>query len=60
MTTYHPFKVNLSKGQKEILARAFKTSSPLTLRLKNSQLTGNHKLMLTSQQMNKINKAKAL
>ena len=59
MTTYHPFKVNLSKGQKEKLARAYKTSSPLTLRLKNNQLTGNDELMLTSQQINKINKAKS-
>ena len=28
MSTYHPYKVNLSKGQKEKLARAYKTSSP--------------------------------
>ena len=59
MTTYHPLKVNVSKGQKEKLARAYKTSSPLTFRSKNSQLTGNDELMLTSQQINKINKAKS-
>ena len=59
-TTYDPFKVKLSKGQKEKLARAYKTSSPLTLRLKNTQLTGNDELMLTSQQINKINEAKSL
>ena len=50
----------MSKRQKEKLARAYKTSSPLTFRLKNSQLTGNDKLMLISQQINKINKAKSL
>ena len=60
MTTYHPFKVNLSTGQKEKLARAYKTSSPITFRLKNSQLTGNDELMLTAQQINKIIKAKSL
>ena len=60
MTTYHPFKVNLSNGQKEKLARAYKTSSPITFRSKNSQLTGIDELMLTAQQINKINKAKSL
>ena len=50
MTTYHPFKVNLSKGQIEKLAKAYKTSSPLTLRLKNNQVTGNDELMLTAKE----------
>ena len=60
MTTYHPYKINLTRGQKEKVARAYKTSSPLTFRLKNSQLSGNDEIMLTAQQINKINKAKSL
>ena len=34
MTTYLEYHVNLSDGQKENLAKAMKTGSELTLRLK--------------------------
>ena len=36
MTTYYEYHVNLSDGQKANLAKAIKTSSELTLRLKNN------------------------
>ena len=57
MTTYLEYHVNLSDGQKENLAKAMKTESELTLRLKNNQLSGRDELMLTKTQLNKIQKA---
>ena len=57
MTIYLEYHVNLSDGQKENLAKAMKTGSKLTLRLKNNQLRGNDELMLTETQVNKIKKS---
>ena len=57
MTPYLEYHVNLSHGQKANLAKAIKTGSQLTLRLKNNQLRGNDELMLTKTQVNKIQKA---
>ena len=57
MTTYHPYKVNLSKGQKDKLGRAFKANSALTLRLSANQTSGNDELMLTANQIKRIAKA---
>ena len=57
MTTYHPYKVNLSKGQKSKLGRAFKANSALTLRLSFNQTSGNDELMLTANQIKRIQKA---
>ena len=45
MTPYLEYHVNLSDGQKANLAKAIKTGSELTLRLKNNQLRGNDELM---------------
>ena len=60
MTTYHPYKVNLSKGQKSKLGRAFKANSALSLRLSANQTSGNDELMLTANQIKQITKAAAL
>ena len=57
MTNYLKYGVNLSEGQKTNLAKAIKTNSELTLRLKNNQLSGRDELMLTKTQVNKIKKA---
>ena len=57
MTKYFEYGVNLSVGQKTNLVKAIKTKSELTLRLKNSQLSGKDELMLTKTQLNKIKKA---
>ena len=59
MTTYLEYHVNLFDGQKENLAKAMKTGSELTLRLKNNQLSGGDELMLTKTQVNKIQKSVA-
>ena len=58
MTSYYEYKVNLSKGQKEKLAKAVKNSSPITLRLSKNELVGNDELMLTKSQIGKLQKAK--
>ena len=60
MTTYHPYGVNLSEGQKKKLARAYQTNTPITIRLSKSQTTGSDELMLTKTQINRISKAKSL
>ena len=57
MTTYHPYKVNLSEGQKDKLEKAIRGRNPISLKLKNSQLSGNDQLMLTANQIKKIQKA---
>ena len=60
MTTYHPYKVNLSEGQKKKLGRAFKANCALSLRLSGKQTSGNDELMLTANQKKRIAKAAAL
>ena len=60
MTTYHQYKVNLSKGQKDKLGRAFKANSAITLRLSGNQTSGSDELMLTANQKKRIAKAAAL
>ena len=57
MTKYFEYHVKLTDGQKANLAKAIKTGSELTLRLKNNQLSGGDELMLTKTQVNKIKKA---
>lgn len=51
MTTYFEYKVTLTDSQKSKLASAINTKSPLTLRLKHSNLQGNDELMLTKTQI---------
>jgi len=58
MTTYHPYGVKLSEGQKQKLARAYAGNSAITIRLSNDELTGNDKLMLTKRQIGRLNRAK--
>ena len=60
MTTYFPYKVNLSEGQKKKLGKAFKANSAITLRLSGNQTSGNDELMLTANQKKRITKAAAL
>ena len=57
-TDYIPYKVKLTEGQLKRLASAFKNKSPITLRLLKGNLSGQHELMLTKTQINKLNKAK--
>ena len=59
MTTYIEYGVTLSDGQKTKLLSAIKNRSPLTLRLKHSQLQGSDELMLSQRQIVKIQKSLA-
>ena len=52
-TRYISHGVKLSSNQKQTLARAINSRSPVTLRLSNSQLSGHDKLMLTKTQLKK-------
>ena len=57
MTTYIEYGVTLTDGQKSKLLSAIRNKSPLTLRLKHSQLQGADELMLTQRQIAKIKKS---
>ena len=57
MTTYIEYGVTLTDGQKSKLASAILNKSPLTLRLKHTQLRGSDELMLTKRQISKIKKS---
>ena len=59
MTTYYEYGVNLTDNQKRSLASAMNNRSPLTLRLKHSNLSGNDELMLTTTQLKRIQKSLA-
>ena len=56
MTTYFKYKVNLTDNQKRSLASAMNNRTPLTLRIKHSNLYGNDELMLTKTQLKRIQK----
>ena len=55
--SYQSYSVSLTEGQKANLARAYKNTSPVAIRLKNDQLKGNFPVLLTKTQINRINKA---
>ena len=57
MTTYFEYGVNLTDNQKRSLASAMNHNTPLTLRLKHSNLSGNDELMLTTRQLKRIQKS---
>ena len=57
MTTYFEYGVNLKDNQKRSLASAMTHRTPLTLRLKHSNLSGNDELMLTKTQLKRIQKS---
>ena len=57
MTSYFEYGVNLSHNQKTSLASAKNSKSPLTLRIKHGNLTGNDEPMLTKTQLKRIQKS---
>ena len=56
MTKYYPYGVSLSKGQLQKLSRAHNNNSAITSRLARNDLSGQHELMLTKSQINKLKK----
>ena len=59
MTSYIEYGVNLTDNQKMNLASAMNNKTPLTLRIKHTNLRGNDELMLTKTQIGKIKKSLA-
>ena len=59
MTSYIEYGVNLTDNQKMNLASAINNKTPLTLRIKHTNLRGNDELMLTKTQIGKIRKSLA-
>ena len=57
MTTYHPYKIDLSRGQKKKLLKAIRSNCAITLRLDQDQTTGIDEPMLTTNQIKRIKKA---
>ena len=57
MTTYFEYGVNLTDNQKRNLASAMNSNTPLTLRLKHGNLSGNDELMSTKTQLKRIQKS---
>ena len=57
MTTYFEYGVKLTDNQKRSLASAMNSNTPLTLRIKHGNLTGNDELMLTKTQLKRIQKS---
>ena len=58
-TIYRPYRVNLTAGQAESVAKAMKHKTPITLRLSyNNLLRGDETVNLTQSQINKLEKAK--
>ena len=58
MTSYIEYGVNLTDNQKMNLATAI-NKTPLTLRIKHTNLRGNDGLMLTKTQIGKVRKSLA-
>ena len=58
-TIYHYYRVNLTAGQAESVAKAMKHKTPITARLTyNNLMRGNETVNLTQSQINKLEKAK--
>ena len=58
-TIYHPYRVNLTAGQAESVAKAIKHKTPITHRLSyNNLMRGDETVNLTQSQINKLEKAK--
>ena len=60
MTTYHPYGVKLSEGQRKKLTKAYRENSAITIRLSSDELQGNDQLMLTKTQIARLMKAKRM
>lgn len=54
--TYQEYGLNLAKGQADKLQRAAKKGCPVTIRLSHANLRGDHAMLLTTRQIQKITK----
>ena len=58
--SYIKYNVNISETQKSKLENAIKNKTTVSIRLSKNDLNGNHMLLLTPSQINKIVKARSL
>ena len=55
-TTYHPFKIALTDGQKKKLQKAYVTKAPVNLKVKPDQIGRGDELLLTETQIARLKK----
>ena len=58
-TTYHPFKIALTDGQKKKLQKAYVTKAPVNLKVKPDQIGRGVELLLTETQIKRLKKRSA-
>ena len=58
-TTYHPYKIALTDGQKKKLQKAFGSKTAVTLRVKPGQIDRGDELLLTAIQIARLQKSAA-
>jgi len=58
-TTYHPFKIALTDGQKKKLQKAYVTKMPVNLKVKPDQIGRGVQLLLTETQIERLKKRSA-
>ena len=58
-TTYHPYKIALTDGQKKKLQKAYVSKTVVTLRVKPGQIGRGDELLLTATQISRLKKTAA-
>ena len=58
-TTYHPFKIALTDGQKKELQKAYVTKTPVNLKVKPDKIGRGDELFLTDTQIARLKKRSA-
>ena len=58
-TTYHPYKIALTDGQKKKLQKAYVSKTAVALRVKPEQIGRGDKLLLTATQISRVKKKTA-
>ena len=58
-TTYHPFKMALTDGQKKKLQKAYVMKMPVNLKVKPDQIGRGVELLLTETQIKRLKKRSA-
>ena len=58
-TTYHPFKIALTDGQKKKLQKAYVAKTPVNLKVKPDQIGRGDELLLTETQIKRLKKRSA-
>ena len=58
-TTYHPYKIALTDGQKKKLQKAYVSKTAVTLRVKPGQIGRGDELLLTATQISRLKKTAA-